>query len=290
MKSIFQLVFLIILYTFGVSSALQINDSVSAVSVGDALTGDGAFDSTDDTDVDTEKQVVTNTEKDQSFGEGSISGASTKTQTANDNTPYEIYQGITSNTQNKVLEETLDTEAVVKTDTVSELEFETGKEESGSTSAETTGVSGTGDYTVKGKTAGMTNAGYKRDAKTPQQTSVAQTEAQTETKQTGFDGEGFLKAVSKLVNIRKRSGAPSSGASVTTETKSQGTDNSDSTKKPSNNNGDQDDNGDDGGNNQDSFFDKYGIPEYVFWIVVYTVPILVILLLCLTSYCCCCRR
>lgn len=288
MKSIFHLVFLVSLYVFGASSALQIHDSLGAVSVEDALTGNDAF-------LEAEKPVVTKTGQDLGPGDSLMSGAFTNTQTSDETTSTKginEYKEKTVDThKGQILDKTLDVE-MVKTSTGSEPAVKTGQAGSETASEENSSTYVTENYTVQEKIADIAKEGYK-DVQVPQQTSVAQTDVSTETKHKGFDGEGFLKAVSKLVNIRKRVGTPVSSTSVTTQNKSQEVDSkgaADSTKRPSNNNDDQDDDGGDEESDKDSFFDKYGIPEYAVWIVVYTVPILVVLLLCLTSYCCCCRR
>ncbi|KAF7458227.1 signal peptide plus GPI anchored membrane protein [Cryptosporidium felis] len=143
-------------------------------------------------------------------------------------------------------------------------------------SQSTTDTYETQEYTGKKSEAGMNkdSGSFKKTV-----SKIQEQTATTTTKHTGFDGQEFLKAVSRLVNIRKRSGAGDSEVYSNLQKSNKDTESKDN-EKPSS----------DEGEDEESFFDKYGIPEYAVWIIVYTVPVFVVLAICLSSYFCCCRR
>ncbi|OII75051.1 uncharacterized protein cubi_03161 [Cryptosporidium ubiquitum] len=326
MKSIFQLIFLISFYIFGILNALQIHDSADVASVDGSVLGNEVFDLGSKTEtsfetdsqegsksVDTqrEKSSTTKTTRDtyttenykpdtytktgESYDESdAFETESTRTQdlgtyqTNDENTSSNI--GETKTTTVKGSYQTLGTKSTVKTNKGSretQKFMKMNQTSPSTTSQETSDDFGTEDYTNEDSTYSVSeNESTSQSQSTSATPTETETGTETETKHIGFDGDGFLKAVSKLVNIRKRIGTGNTSVTTTKDYQKGATgDYSESTSKP--NNQDKDDDDDD---DQDSFFKKYGIPEYVVWIIIYTVPIVIILLFCLTSYCCCCRR
>ncbi|EAK90438.1 signal peptide plus GPI anchored membrane protein [Cryptosporidium parvum Iowa II] len=328
MKSIFQLIFLATFFLFGILNALQIHESVTSASVDNSLLGNEVFDM--DSEVETKVDEKTNSQtdnkmttefdydeskssnSDMSKQTGTSKDTNTSSQTYNSSSESDIYEnestastqdfetyqsmdktttGTTTSTD-KSYDQTSNVDTTVQATTMPKQTSKVMRADQ-TNSYKTVTPMGTSDdleiedYTVGKNTYNKSDDGYQKDVTKYQSTSTTPTETST-TKHVTFDGEGFLKAVSKLVNIRKRVNTGNDSVATTKDyQKSVTRDTTDSTKKPTDNQGDHDNDDED---DQESFFDKYGIPEYVFWIIVYTVPVLFVLLLCLTSYCCCCRR
>ncbi|KAK9171759.1 hypothetical protein CmeUKMEL1_03300 [Cryptosporidium meleagridis] len=314
MKSIFQFVFLVIFFLFGILNALQIHESVTSVSVDNSVLGNEVSDM--DSEVEAKVGKKTNSQTDNqmttefNYGESATSKSDMSKQTYNSSAESDIYEtestastpdfetdqsmGKTTAGTGKSYDQTSNVETAVQETTMPKQTTKVMRADQTNsyktvTSVGTTDDFETEDYTFGKNTNAKLDGAYQEDVAKYQSTSTTPTEVST-TKHATFDGEGFLKAVSKLVNIRKRVNTGNDSVATTENyQKSVTTDTTHSRKKPTDDQGDHDnDNNDE--DDQESFFDKYGIPEYVFWIIVYTVPILFVLLLCLTSYCCCCRR
>lgn len=318
MKSIFQLIFLISFYVFGISSALQINDSLNVVSVDDSVLRNQVFDlgseteTSFDTDsqkdsksVDTQAKKSTSAETAQDFYSGEVSESDTykktgssgdylssdtsdseSTTSTQDFDKYQTFDentsstGETTTTTDRGSYQTMGTKSVKTNRSAPATKvMKVSNTKSNTSSNETSDSFETEDYANKDSTYTMSE-----NYDSTNRSQSTSTPTGTEARHTGFDGEGFLKAVSKLVNIRKRTGTGSTSVTTKDYQKGVSEDYTGSNNKPGNQDNDKDD------DDQDSFFKRYGIPEYVVWIIIYTVPILIILLLCITSYCCCCRR